>query len=69
METFAKIFGAVFMAALLGLLSSLLFSLPVMVLWNHVLVELIPSIREATWFQACGMIALCSCLFARFGKS
>jgi hypothetical protein len=64
-ETAGTLFGAIIMLVLF----SFLFSLPVMLLWNHVLMELIPGIREATWLQAWGLSVLCSFLFKSAQKS
>ena len=41
----------------------LLFSLPVMLLWNGCLVGAINGINEITWLQAWGILVLCGLLF------
>jgi len=64
-ETAGTVFGAILMI----ILFSFLFSLPVMLLWNYVLIELIQGIRETTWLQAWGMSVLCSLLFKSPQKS
>lgn len=58
--------------SIIGLLSAavgvivffgLLFSLPVMWLWNVALVPAIPGIAEIGWLQAWGILILCGFLF------
>lgn len=58
-KTFADILGAL----LVAIVFSFLCSLPVMLLWNHVLLDLIPGTREASWLQAWGLSILCQFLF------
>jgi hypothetical protein len=41
----------------------LLFSLPVMLLWNGCLVGAIVGVNEVTWLQAWGILVLCGLLF------
>ena len=41
----------------------LLFSLPVMLLWNGCLVGAIDGINEISWLQAWGILVLCGLLF------
>lgn len=41
----------------------LLFSLPVMLLWNGCLVGAVTGINEITWIQAWGILILCGLLF------
>jgi Sec-independent protein secretion pathway component TatC len=41
----------------------LLFSLPVMLLWNGCLVGAISGVNEITWLQAWGILVLCGLLF------
>ena len=69
MENTVEKIGTLFGAALMLVLFSFLFSLPVMLLWNWVVVGLIPGIREATWLQAWGLSVLCSFLFKSPQKS
>ena len=41
----------------------LLFSLPVMLLWNFALVPAIPGLAKVGWLQAWGILILCGMLF------
>jgi hypothetical protein len=41
----------------------LLFSLPVMLLWNGCLVGAISGVNEISWLQAWGILVLCGLLF------
>ena len=63
MKTFVGIVGA--LSAAIGLITffGLLFSLPVMWLWNACLVAAIPGIKEIGWLQAWGILILCGMLF------
>lgn len=63
MKTFVGIIGA--LSAAIGLITffGLLFSLPVMWLWNACLVAAIPGIKEIGWLQAWGILILCGMLF------
>lgn len=60
-------FGAAIMLVIgaIGLIVfvGLLFSLPVMWLWNAALVPAIPGIKTIGWFQAWGILILCGFLF------
>ena len=51
--------GGIALLAVLGLL----FSLPVMFLWNIALVPAIPGLAEISWLQAWGILILCNFLF------
>lgn len=51
--------GGIALLAILGLL----FSLPVMWLWNGCLVAAIPGIKPIGWLQAWGILILCNFLF------
>ena len=51
--------GGVALIAVIGLL----FSLPVMLLWNIALVPAIPGLAEIGWLQAWGILILCNFLF------
>ena len=51
--------GGVALIAVIGLL----FSLPVMLLWNIALVPAIPGIAKIGWLQAWGILILCNFLF------
>lgn len=46
-----------------GIALSVVLSLPVMLLWNFVLIEVIPGILPVTWLQAWGLYILSSLLF------
>ena len=48
---------------------SLLFSLPVMWLWNGCLVQAVAGISEVSWLQAWGLTILFSMLFKSSGSS
>ena len=52
-------FGGIAFIAIFGLL----FSLPVMLLWNIALVPAIPGIVQIGWLQAWGILILCNFLF------
>ena len=52
-------FGGIAFIAVVGLL----FSLPVMLLWNIALVPAIPGLAEIGWLQAWGILILCNFLF------
>lgn len=60
---FLYILGVLFYATAL----SFVLSFPVMLLWNFVLVNVIPGILPVTWLQAWGLYVLCSCLFKNSG--
>ena len=51
--------GGVVLIAVIGLL----FSLPVMLLWNTALVPAITGIAKIGWLQAWGILILCNFLF------
>lgn len=51
--------GGIALLAVLGLL----FSLPVMLLWNIALVPAIPGLVQISWLQAWGILILCNFLF------
>lgn len=59
METFAKVIGLAIAIVVVGLL----FSLPIMWLWNACLVAAIPGVKEIGWLQAWGINILCGMLF------
>lgn len=63
MNALFKVVGVV--SAVVGLIVffGLLFSLPVMWLWNAALVPAIPGIKTITWLQAWGIMILCGFLF------
>ncbi len=43
-------------------------SLAVMLLWNYIIPDIIPSIKEITYLQALGLLVLCRILFGHFGR-
>lgn len=47
----------------LGIILGLILALPVMWLWNSVLIAAIPGIKEIGWIQAWGIMLLCQFLF------
>jgi hypothetical protein len=59
MKILTAIIGVVVLVILLGLL----FSLPVMLLWNGCLVGAITGINEISWLQAWGIMILFGLLF------
>lgn len=63
MKTLVKIVGLLSAAAGLIVFFGLLFSLPVMLLWNIALVPAIPGLVEIGWLQAWGILILCGFLF------
>lgn len=63
MKTIVKIIGLLGAAAGFILFFGLLFSLPVMWLWNVALVPAIPGLAKIGWLQAWGILILCSFLF------
>lgn len=63
MNTFVKIVGILSAAVGLIVFFGLLFSLPVMLLWNFALVPAIPGLAKVGWLQAWGILILCGLLF------
>jgi len=63
MKTFVSIIGLLSAAVGLVVFFGLLFSLPVMWLWNAALVPAIPGIAKIGWLQAWGILILCGLLF------
>lgn len=63
MSAIGKLVGLT--SALVGVVVffGLLFSLPVMWLWNACLVAAIPGVKEIGWLQAWGIMVLCGLLF------
>ena len=57
--------GGIALIAVIGLL----FSLPVMWLWNVALVPAIPGLLEIGWLQAWGILILCGFLFKPINTS
>ena len=59
LSTIMLVIGGIALIAVLGLL----FSLPVMWLWNAALVPAIPGIKTIGWLQAWGILILSGLLF------
>ena len=63
MKTLFKIVGLLIAAVAVIVFFGLLFSLPVMWLWNIALVPAIPGLVQIGWLQAWGILILCGLLF------
>ena len=63
MKTLVQIVGLLSAAVGLVVFFGLLFSLPVMWLWNAALVPAIPGLVQIGWLQAWGILILCGLLF------
>ena len=63
MEDFFKLIGLLIAGFAIVVFVGLLFSLPVMWLWNAALVPAIPGIKTIGWVQAWGILMLCGFLF------
>lgn len=63
MDLVVKSLVFVFVGIITFILIGLLFSLPVMWLWNAALVPAIPGLAKIGWLQAWGILILCSFLF------
>jgi len=63
MEDFFKLIGLFVVSVVVAVVVGLLFSLPVMWLWNAALVPAIPGIKTIGWLQAWGILMLCGFLF------
>lgn len=57
------IVSAILLAVGLVVIFGLIFSFPVMLLWNGCLVGAITGVNEITWLQAWGIMILCGFLF------
>lgn len=55
--------GLIIFAIAFGVLVGLVFSLPVMWLWNGCLVPAITGVNEITWLQAWGLMVLINLFF------
>lgn len=66
METFAKALGYILLGIIVIVVLGLLFSLPVMFLWNLCLVPAIPGINTIGWLQAWGIMILSGFLFKNY---
>ena len=62
MEDFFKLIGLLIAGVAIVVFVGLLFSLPVMWLWNAALVPAIPGIKTIGWVQAWGILMLCGFL-------
>lgn len=69
MKTLVQIVGLLSAAVGLIVFFGLLFSLPVMWLWNVALVPAIPGIAQIGWLQAWGISILCGLLFKQAHSS
>lgn len=58
-----QIAGLVLIAVVLVIVIGLLFSVPVMLLWNGCLVPAVTGLNEIGWLQAWGILVLCGLLF------
>ena len=63
MDLLIKVVGLLAAAVGLIVFFGLLFSLPVMWLWNIALVPAIPGLAQIGWLQAWGILILCGLLF------
>lgn len=63
MKTLVQIVGLLSAAVGLVVFFGLLFSLPVMWLWNAALVPAVPGLVQIGWLQAWGILILCGLLF------
>jgi hypothetical protein len=63
MDKVVSVIGVVIAGLMLFVLLGLLFSLPVMWLWNGCLVPAVSGVHEIGWLQAWGLSILCSFLF------
>jgi hypothetical protein len=58
-----EIIGAIGLLIGVVVFFGLLFSWPVMMLWNSCLVDAVNGVNEITWLQAWGIMVLCGLLF------
>ncbi len=63
MEGFIKLIVLLIAGVAIVVFVGLLFSLPVMWLWNVALVPAIPGLVKIGWLQAWGILILCNFLF------
>lgn len=63
MNSIGTALGALVMFALIVIAAGLIFSLPVMLLWNYCLVGAVAGVSEVGWLQAWGIMILCAFLF------
>ncbi len=69
METFAKVIGLAILGVIAIGVLGLLFSLPIMWLWNACLIPAIPGIQPIGWLQAWGISILFGMLFKSSSSS
>lgn len=55
--------NALFMIVGIVVVLGLLFSFPVMLLWNNCLVPAVDGVKDIGWLQAWGIMILCGLLF------
>ena len=58
-----EIIGAIGLLIGVVVFFGLLFSWPVMMLWNGCLIDAVNGVNEITWLQAWGIMVLCGLLF------
>ena len=63
MDTLVKVVGVSVLGFVIVTFLGLLFSLPVMLLWNDCLVPAVTGLKEIGWLQAWGINVLCGILF------
>lgn len=63
MENIVKVIVLIAGSAVIIIASGLLWSLPVMLLWNACVVAAIPGVKAIGWLQAWGILILCGLLF------
>ena len=68
MDKVVSVVGVVIAGLMLFVLLGLLFSLPVMWLWNGCLVPAVSGVHEIGWLQAWGISILCSFLFKDYAS-
>ena len=69
MEKLFDVIGAFIVLAVIIIVYGLLFSLPVMLLWNYCLVGAVAGISQIGWLQAWGIMILCGLLFKSSTKN
>lgn len=63
MENIVKLISLGIVGLVVVIALGLLFSLPVMLLWNACIVAAIPGVKTIGWLQAWGILVLCGLLF------
>lgn len=69
MQGIVNALAAFVMFTVLIILVGLIFSLPVMLLWNYCLVGAVAGVSQIGWLQAWGIMILCAFLFKSSSKS